>query len=214
MKIAILGTGIVGQTLGTKFAHLGHDVMMGSRSADNSSGVQWVRDTGPHASLGNFSNAARFGELVFNCTAGAGSLGALHMAGADNLADKVLIDTANPLSMGAGTVFLTVSNTDSLGEQIQRSFPRAKVVKALNTMNANVMVEPAKLPEVSDAFICGNDVEAKSTVAKILREWFGWKSVMDLGGIESSRALEMFVPFWMAVRAHTSSPRFNIKVVK
>jgi hypothetical protein len=106
-----------------------------------------------------------------------------------------------------------VSNTDSLGEQIQRAFPRARVVKTLNTMNCNVMVDPGKLAERTDVFVGGNDTEAKAVVISILRDWFGWKSVIDLGDIRTSRAVEMFVVMWQSLRNWTSSHRFNIRVV-
>jgi predicted dinucleotide-binding enzyme len=158
-------------------------------------------------------NAASFGEIIFNCTMGMYSLAALEMAGAENLNGKVLIDTSNPIDRTTDRWTLTVCNTDSLGEQIQRAFPEAKVVKTLNTVNANVMVDPAKLLERTDVFVSGDDIEAKATVVKILRDWFGWKQIIDLGGIESSRSVEMYVLLWHSLRNAISSQRFNIKVV-
>jgi predicted dinucleotide-binding enzyme len=213
MKIGVLGTGNVGQTLGSRLVQLGHDVMMGSRDAANPKAISWAKDEGHHASFGTFANAAAFGEIIMNCTFGSASLDALRQAGAENLKDKVLIDTANPLDYSTETWSLTVCNTDSLGEQIQRAFPAARVVKSLNTINANVMVDPGKLSERTDVFVSGNDTEAKAVVIAILRDWFGWKTVIDLGGIETARSVEMYVLLWQHLRNWSSSHRFNIKVV-
>ncbi len=213
MNIGVLGTGIVGQTIGSKLVQLGHDVMMGSREAANPKAITWAKAEGPHASFGTFANAASFGELIFNCTLGSASLDALQQAGAKNLKGKVLVDTANPLDYSTEAWSLTVSNTNSLGEQIQRAFPEARVVKCLNTMNSNVMVDPHKLPEKTDVFVSGNDIEAKAAVITILRDWFEWRSIIDLGDITTSRGVEMFALLWHNLRNVVSSPRFNIKVV-
>jgi len=213
MRIGVLGSGVVGQTIGSKLISLGHEVMMGSRDAANPTAITWAKKEGQRASFGTFANAAAFAELIFNCTLGSASLAALGHAGAENLEGKILIDTANPLDYSSEIWTLTVSNTDSLGEQIQRAFPRARVVKSLNTMNCNVMVEPGKLAERTDVFVSGNDTEAKAVVISILRDWFGWKSVVDLGNIVTSRGVEMYVVMWQTLRRWTSSHRFNIKVV-
>lgn len=213
MNIGVLGTGIMGQTLGSRLVQLGHDVMMGARDAANPKAIAWAKKEGHHASFGNFANAASFGEILFNCTLGSASLEALQQAGAQNLAGKVLIDTATPLDYSTKLWTLTVCNTDSLGEQIQRTFPTARVVKTLNTMNANVMVDPRKLSERTDVFVSGNDTEAKAVVISILRDWFGWQSVIDLGGIETARSVEMYVLLWQNLRNWCSTHRFNIKVV-
>ena len=213
MKIAVLGTGMVGQTIASKLVQLGHDVMMGSRDEANPKAVAWAKDMGHNALFGTFANAAAFGEVLINCTLGVATLDALHQAGAENMKDKVLIDTANPLDYTGHVWTLTVSNTDSLGEQIQRAFPETRVVKTLNTVNCNVMVDPAKLIEKTDVFVSGNSADAKATVSTILRDWFGWKSIIDLGDITSSRSVEMYVILWHNLRNTISSPRFNIKVV-
>ncbi len=213
MKIGVLGTGVVGQTIGSRLVQLGHDVMMGSRHPDNPKAIAWAKEEGHHASFGTFANAAAFGETLFNCTLGTASLEALRLAGTANLDGKVLVDTANPLDYSTPVWTLTVSNTDSLGEQIQREFPKARVVKTLNTVNSNLMVDPRKLSERTDIFVSGNDTEAKAVVISILRDWFGWKSVIDLGGIETSRSVEMYVLLWQHLRNWSSSHRFNIKVV-
>ena len=213
MNIAVLGTGLTGQTIGTKLVRLGHEVMMGSRDPAKPEAVAWARDAGQHALYGTFQNAAQFGELVFNCTLGAASLQALEQAGTENLRDKILIDTSNPLDRSTETWKLTVCNTDSLGEQIQRAFPESKVVKTLNTVNANVMVDPAKLSEMTDIFVSGNDLEAKATVVMILKDWFGWRRITDLGNITTARSAEMYVLLWHNLRNTISEKRFNIRIV-
>lgn len=213
MQIGILGSGITGQTIGTKLIQLGHEVMLGSRDEANPPAVAWANDAGQQALYGTFMNAAAFGEIIFNCTLGMASLEALEQAGAENLNGKVLIDTANPLDRTTDRWTLTVCNDDSLGEQIQRAYPETKVVKTLNTVNANVMVDPAKLMEQTHVFVSGNDIEAKAMVVRILRDWFGWKQIVDLGGIETSRGVEMYVLLWHNLRNAISSQRFNIKIV-
>src|SRR5919109_2342975 len=213
MQIGVLGSGLTAQTIGTKLIQLGHEVMLGSRDEANPPAVVWAKDQGQHALYGTFMNAAAFGEIIFNCTLGSSSLEALEQAGAENLKGKVLIDTSNPLDRTTDMWTLTVCNTDSLGEQIQRAFPETKVVKTLNTVNANVMVDPAKLLEQTHVFVSGNDIEAKATVVRILRDWFGWREIIDLGGIVTARSVEMYVLLWHSLRNAISSQRFNIKVV-
>jgi 8-hydroxy-5-deazaflavin:NADPH oxidoreductase len=214
MQIGILGSGVTAQTIGSKLIELGHEVMLGSRDEANANAVAWAKDqTGQHALYGTFMNAASFGEIIFNCTLGSGSLVALEQAGAENLKGKILIDTSNPLDRSTDQWSLTVCNNDSLGEQIQRAYPETKVVKTLNTVNANVMVDPAKLLEQTHVFVSGDDIEAKATVVRILRDWFGWKQIIDLGGIETSRSVEMYVLLWHSLRNAISSQRFNIKIV-
>jgi predicted dinucleotide-binding enzyme len=214
MQIGILGSGVTAQTIGSKLIALGHEVMLGSRDEANANAVSWAKDqTGQHALYGTFMNAASFGEIVFNCTLGSASLAALEQAGAESLQGKILIDTSNPLDRSTDQWSLTVCNNDSLGEQIQRAYPETKVVKTLNTVNANVIVDPAKLLEQTHVFVSGDDIEAKATVVRILRDWFGWKQIIDLGGIETSRSVEMYVLLWHSLRNAISSQRFNIKVV-
>jgi 8-hydroxy-5-deazaflavin:NADPH oxidoreductase len=216
MKIGILGTGIVGSTIGTKCTQLGHDVKMGSRTATNEKAAAWVQRNGKHASHGTFADAAAFGEIVFHCTHGADSLAALNLAGAHNLKNKILIDIANALDFSKGMPpSLSVCNTDSLGEQIQRAFPEVNVVKTLNTMNCNIMVNPKLVADGNhDIFISGNDASAKAKVTEILREWFGWKSAIDLGDITTARATEMLLPIWITLMGKYQSPNFNFKIVR
>jgi predicted dinucleotide-binding enzyme len=215
MKIGVFGTGMVGNAIATKLVALGHDVKMGSRTADNAKAADWVKANGARASQGTFADAAAFGELLFNCTSGAQSLAVLQSAGAKAMAGKVLVDVSNPLDFSKGMPpSLTVCNTDSVAEQIQRAFPDTKVVKALNTTNANVMVNPSLLPGDHDMFVCGNDAGAKGKVTELLKGGFGWKTVHDLGGITSARAQEMFVVFWVHLYGALQTPMFNVHVVR
>jgi predicted dinucleotide-binding enzyme len=216
MRVGVLGTGMVGKAIATKLASLGHEVTMGSRDADNEEAAGWVASAGELAEHGTFADAAAAGELVVNCTAGAGTLDALRAAGAAHLAGKVLIDVANPLDFSQGMPpSLFVSNTDSLGEQVQRAFPEAKVVKALNTMRCDVMVEPGRVPGDHDVFVCGDDAGAKAEVRELLRS-FGWPegSIIDLGGISSARGTEGYLPLWLRLLGALETADFNIKVVR
>lgn len=216
MRIAVFGTGMVGTTIGSKLVSLGHEVRMGSRRADNEKGKAWLAQVGSErASLGDYASAAAFGELAFNCTAGVASLEALAAAGADALADKLLFDIANPLDFSKGMPpRLSVCNDDSLGEQIQRAFPRTKVVKTLNTVNCNVMVDPARIPGAHAMFMAGNDTEAKARVHGILTEWFGWQQIIDLGDISASRGTESYLPLWIRLWGALKTPDFNVALVK
>lgn len=215
MKIAMIGTGMVGSTIGTKLIQLGHEVKMGSRTAANEKASAWSRGAGGQASQGTFADAAAFGELVFNCTSGEGALPALTAAGAENLDGKVLIDVSNPLDFSQGKPpRLSICNTDSLGEQIQRAFPGVKVVKTLNTMNCTLMVNPAALAGEHDVFVSGNDGDAKAQVTEKLKSWFGWKNVIDLGDISTARGTEMLLPLWLRLTGAFHSAQFNFHVVR
>jgi predicted dinucleotide-binding enzyme len=202
MRIGVLGTGTVGRTIAGKLRELGHEVLVGSRSAGE--------DAVP------FAEAAAHGELIFNCTNGAASLEALGVAGVENLGGKVLVDVANVLDFSRGRPpAVGVSNHDSLGEQIQRAFPEARVVKALNTMNANVMVDPGVVPGEHDVFISGNDDEAKAQVGELLQS-FGWPAdrVLDLGDISAARGQELYVALWLGLMGAVGGAAFNIRVVR
>ena len=213
MRIGVLGTGGVGQTLGGRLVEGGHDVRLGARSATNEKARDWARAAGARASHGTFAEAAQFGEVVLNCTAGTGSLEALEAAGAANLAGKILIDVANPLDFSRGMPpTLTVCNTDSLGEQIQRAFPGTRVVKALNTVNAAVMANSAHVPGDHDLFICGNDADARRAVVGWMREWFGWRIIHDLGDISAARGMEMILPIWIRLMLTLGTPSFNFHI--
>ena len=215
MKIGILGTGMVGKSIGTKLIQLGHTVKMGSRTANNEKAAEWSKASGANASHGTFADAAAFGEIVFNCTSGMASLEALKLATVATINGKILIDVSNPLDFSKGMPpTLSVCNNDSLGEQIQRTYPGVKVVKTLNTVNCNLMVNPALVPGSHDIFMCGNDADAKGKVTEVLKNWFGWKSVIDLGDITAARGTEMILPLWVRLMGLYQSPAFNFKIVR
>jgi predicted dinucleotide-binding enzyme len=215
MKIAVLGTGIVGATIGNKLLALGHEVKMGSRNARHEKGLAWAQAGGAKASLGTFAEAAAFGELAFNCTSGFGSLPALQAA-AEGLKGKLVIDIANPLDFSKGfppTLFS--GNTDSLGEQAQSALPDSKVVKALNHVTCTLMVDAGRVAGGDhDGLICGNDAEAKAQVTTILKEWFGWQRVIDLGNIAQARGTESYLPLWIRLYGALGTADFNIKIMR
>ena len=226
MRIGILGTGVVSQALGGKLAELGHDVMIGTRDVartmanrePNQYGLPafsiW-REQHPEVKVGTFADAAGHGEVVINATNGMGSLAALAQAGGSNLDGKILMDISNPLDFSRGMPpTLSVCNTDSLGEQIQRAYPRAKVVKTLNTVTAGLMVNPRQLGGGDHhVFVSGDDADAKTQVGEWLRTWFGWVHVLDLGDITSARGAEMYLPLWLRLLGASGSPMVNVKVV-
>lgn len=216
MKIGVLGTGMVGQSLARKLAELGHEVMMGSRAARNLKAAEFVKETGPNTSAGIFSEAAAFGELIVLAVNGAVALEALSAAGEANLAGKVLIDITNPLDFSNGmppSLIPELSNTNSLGETIQKTYPNSRVIKALNTMNSALMVDPSRLTEPGDVFLCGNSSDAKAQVSTILNE-FGWTQPIDLGDITAARALEQSLPLWLRLWGVFGTTDFNFKIVR
>jgi 8-hydroxy-5-deazaflavin:NADPH oxidoreductase len=226
VRFGILGTGIVGRTIASRLAGLGHEVMVGTRNpADTMSRTEpdtygnppfsaWQEEH-PEVQLGTFGEASAHGEMVLNATAGAVSLEALELAGETNLNGKILIDIANPLDFSKGMPpTLLVCNTDSLGEQIQRRFPEAKVVKTLHTMNAYLMVDPAQLAATDHTvFVSGDDAEAKAMVTELLRS-FGWTDIIDLGDITTARGSEMLLPIWLRLFGALHKPIFNFKIVR
>lgn len=217
MKIAVLGTGMVGHALASKLVAVGHEVMMGSREAGNPKGTEWAAQAGPGASSGSFAQAAAMAEIVINATPGTVSLAALSEAGAENLAGKVLVDVSNPLDYAAGfPPPLTICNTDSNAESIQRAHPETRVVKTLNTLTAPLMVDPGRLGGgAHDVFVASNDDEAKATVVALLLE-FGWQAehIRDLGGLDAARATEMWMPLWLRIFMRQPKGKlFNISIV-
>jgi predicted dinucleotide-binding enzyme len=214
MRVAVLGTGIVGRTLASALLSNGHEVRLGSRTAGNAAAVAWAEQIGGPASEGTFADAAGFGELVINATAGAGSLEALQMAGSEQLAGKVLLDVANPLDTSRGMPpTLTVCNDDSLGEQIQRALPDVRVVKTLNTVTAAVMVDPSLVDGTHTMFVAGDDPAAKQQAKDLLRE-FGWPagSLVDLGDISAARGMEMYLALWLRLWGAVGTPVLNVEV--
>jgi predicted dinucleotide-binding enzyme len=226
MRIAVLGTGTVGRTLASSLSGLGHSVVIGTRDPQATLGR-----TGPDAmgtppfsewhtanqqiSVETFAEAAAGSELVVNATNGGGSLEALAAAGTANLAGKVLMDVSNALDFSRGMPpLLNPVNTDSLGEQIQRAFPQARVVKTLNTMNAGIMVDPGRLAGGDHSvFVSGDDADAKQTVTGIL-ETLGHRDVIDLGDITTARGAEMMMPVWLRLYGVLGTLDFNFKIVR
>jgi 8-hydroxy-5-deazaflavin:NADPH oxidoreductase len=227
MNIGVLGTGMVAKAIAGKLEALGHDVKLGTRDVDATLGRSepdmaggpplrtWL-ESHPKVTLGTHAAAAEHGEIVVCALSGQGALAGLNSAGASALAGKILIDVSNPLDFSKGMPpSLSVVNTDSLGEQIQRALPNTKVVKTLNTVNAHLMVDPQQLAGGDHTMIvCGNDAEAKAEVTRILEDWFGWKDVLDLGDISNARGAEMWLPLWVRLYGTLQTPAFNMKIVR
>lgn len=225
MRIAVLGTGMVGQALAGRLDSLSHDVTIGTRDPRTSLARSEPADTGtpplaawladhPRVRLDTFRAATDGVDLVVNATSGSVAQAVLEQAGADHLAGTIVIDISNPLDFSAGmppTLF--VKDTDSLGERIQAAFPQAKVVKTLNTLSAPLMVDPAALGKESTVFVSGNDADAKATVTALLAS-FGHTDIVDLGDISTARGTEMFLPLWLRLWGALGTPMMNIKVVR
>jgi 8-hydroxy-5-deazaflavin:NADPH oxidoreductase len=210
MRVGILGSGDVGQTLGAGFATLGHEVKIGTREPGSAKLKEWTSRAGARASTGTFAEAAAFGELLVVATAHAGTLPALQLAGAANTAGKVVIDATNALDRSGAKLTLAVGFDDSAAEQIQRALPQARVVKAFNTVGANWMFRPQLPGGPPTMFYAGNDEAAKDEVRKILDD-FGWDSV-DLGGLENARYLEPMAMVWIiqAMRSRSRNHAFKL----
>jgi predicted dinucleotide-binding enzyme len=227
MRVAVLGTGMVGRAIAGKLSELGHEVVVGTRDPaatlarqepdfyGNPPFAAW-QDEHPAVRLAGLADAAAHGELVVNATAGAAALEALRLAGEANLDGKVLVDVANPLDFSQGMPpSLSVVNTDCLGERIQREFPAAQVVKTLNTVTASLMVDPGLVGGGDHTvFVSGDDPEAKALVTGLLTEGFGWRDVVDLGDMTTARGPEMFMALWLRMMGSLQTPMLNIKVVR
>ncbi len=226
MKIGVFGTGMAGRALAGRFAELGHDVLIGTRdpAATMARTEPEMTGTAPFSAwaadhsairLVTFAEAAAVAELVVNATGGGSSVAALGMADPADLDGKVLLDVANPLDFSGGlppTLF--VKDTDSLAEQIQRAFPGARIVKSLNTLNADLMIEPGRIGAGdSTVFVSGDDPEAKAVVRALLGE-LGWRDVIDLGGLATARGAEMVLPLWLSLMGTLGTPFFNFKIVR
>jgi predicted dinucleotide-binding enzyme len=213
MRIAVIGSGVAGRTLAQAFQRAGHDVAVGTRDpSETSAREEWAGVDVPLQPLGTVAGQA---DLVINATNGGASLAALGEVGTDHLSGKVLIDVANPLDFSQGfPPTLSVKDTDSLAEQIQRAFPDAKVVKALNTVNAAVMVDPGSLGDGDTTmFVAGDDAEARQVVVGLLRE-FGWVDVIELDGLHNARGMEMWLPLWVRLMGALGTAEFNLKLVR
>ncbi len=221
MKIAIIGSGIVGQTIGTKLVSLGHEVILGTRDAsqlDEKKGWagslnDWLNAAGSGATVNTFAEAAARSEIIINASNGMASLEALQMAGIENLSGKILIDVANELDFSQGMPPTSLAtDITSLGEKIQTAFPTTKVVKTLNTMSCAVMVNPKQIADGNHTvFVGGNDAAAKTTVTEMLQS-FGWTDIIDLGNITSARSTEMLLPIWLRLFGKLGNVPYNFKI--
>jgi predicted dinucleotide-binding enzyme len=225
MNIAVLGTGTVGRTLAARLHELGHAVRIGTRDPaatrartepdgmGNPPYAVWAGEH-PGIELVTFAEAAAGAELVVNASSGTATLDVLALAGAEHLAGKPLLDISNPLDFAQGfPPSLFVKDTDSLAETVQRTFPDTRVVKSLNTMTAELMVDPRSLGEPSSVFVSGNDAEAKAAVTGLLTS-MGHDDVIDLGDLSTARGAEMLLPVWLRLMGALGTARFNFRVVR
>jgi predicted dinucleotide-binding enzyme len=213
MRIAVIGTGVAGRTLAQALQRAGHDVVVGTRDpGETSRREEWA---GVGVPLQPLATVAAQADLVVNATNGMASLSALGEIGTDHLAGKVLMDLSNPLDLSHGfPPQLSVKDSDSLAEQIQRAFPDAKVVKALNTVNVEVAVDPASLGDGDTTiFAAGDDAEARQVVVGLLRE-LGWVDIIEFDGLSNARGLEMWLPLWVRLMGPLGTARFNLKLVR
>ena len=213
MRIAVIGTGTVGQTLAQGFQRVGHEVVVGTRNPDvTRAREEWLGLDVPLASL---SVVAAGADLVVNATNGQASVSALGEVGSDHLAGKVVLDVANPLDFSQGfPPTLSVKDTDSLAEQVQRAFPEARVVKSLNTVTASVMVDPSTVGDGdTTVFVAGDEADAREQVSGLLRE-LGWRDIVELDGLQNARGLEMWLPLWVRLMGALGTGEFNIKLVR
>ncbi|MFG2886761.1 NADPH-dependent F420 reductase [Streptomyces sp. NPDC048297] len=213
MRYAVLGTGEVGRTLAGRLVELGYEVILGSRAKDNPVAREWAMATEGRSRAGTFAEAAAAGDVVLTAVGGRVALDALRAAGAENLDGKIVVDVSNPLVFEGDQVRLDPVESDSVGERIQRAFPHARVVKTLNTVNCQVMVDPGRVPGEHNLFVCGEDAGAKQQVTELLGE-FGWPAdrVLDLGGIRSARTVEMLLPLWLTLMRSFGHADFNFEV--
>jgi 8-hydroxy-5-deazaflavin:NADPH oxidoreductase len=215
-KIGILGTGMVGNTIGTKLIGLGYEVRMGSRTPNNARALEWSGKNGTHATTGTFSDAAAFGELIILCTKGEATTAVARSVKPELVKGKTILDISNPLDFSKGMPpFLTpdLSNTNSLGEEVQKIWSGGNVVKTLNTVNCEIMVNPGKLKDAHTMFVAGNNADAKNQVMELLKQ-FGWNDIIDLGDITGARGMEMLLPIWVRVMITTNNPHFGFKIVR
>ncbi len=219
MNIGVLGTGTVGETIASTLTEKGFNVRMGSRTENNAKAAAWVKRSNNHATQGDFNDSATFGDILFLCLNGAYTLNVINRIDRENLRGKIIIDITNPLDFSKGMppqILGGLGNSNSLGEEIQRALPESFVVKTLNTVNYKLMVDAREVNHGDHhLFICGNNLDAKNKVKHFLVDNFYWRAnhLIDLGGIESARAVEAIVPFWVLVYRSLGTPLFNFKIV-
>jgi predicted dinucleotide-binding enzyme len=194
-RVAVLGSGQVGQVLSDGFLKHGHEVMRGSR--DPGKLAAWKGSAGPQASTGTFAEAARFGDIVVLAVKGTAAEAVVGLAGIGNLSGKTVIDAVNPIAdepPDHGVLRLFTGMNDSLMERLQRLVPAARFVKAFSSVGNALMVNPDLGGVKPTMFICGDDAEAKAEVTAIL-DRFGWETE-DMGGVEGARAIEPLCVLW------------------
>lgn len=211
MKIGMIGSGNVAQTLAKGYLAKGHEVKLGTR--DTTKFKDWIEKAGEKASVGSFAEAAKFGEIVFLSVPETATNGAIELAGKENLAGKILIDLRNPMDFSQGIPpRFTVTFGNSLGEQVQRALPETLVVKAFNSIGVEVMTDAQFGTDTATMFIAGNDAGAKSKVAALIGE-FGW-NVDDLGDIGQALYLEAFASLWVNYGLKSGSREHAFKLLK
>src|SRR5688572_19504073 len=209
MRIGILGSGSAGQTLGRALAARGHEVCIGTRDPDRL--AAWRAEFPALAAADTREACVAWAELVILSVRGSAAEEVIRAAGPQRFAGKVVIDASDPLDFSTGRPGLFVGTTDSLGERVQRWLPEARVVKALNTVLAAVMVDPKLSGGEPDMFMAGNDTAAKQLVRTLL-EGFGW-SVIDIGDIQGARWLEALSLLWVLYSHQTGKVHHAFKLV-
>ncbi len=216
MKYAVLGTGMVGHTLATKLAALGHEVRMGAREANNEKAAAWVSATGSSAGHGTYRDVAGWADRVIFAVNGAQIEAVASAVGNEAVVGKTVIDVTNPLDMSHGmppVLVAHLSNTTSAGEALQAALPDTKVVKTLNTMNHQIMVDPGQVSGDHDVFLCGDHEDAKTDVRELLHA-FGWADPIDLGPLAAARGTEGMMPFWLRMWGAHGGANFNYRIVR
>ena len=226
-NIGILGTGVVGQTIAAKLLDLGYQVMVGTRDVNKTQAQREPSPMGlppfsewhkkhPNVKLGLFVDAAKFGELIFLCAKGQASVDAVKLAQPENFKGKTVVDISNPLDFSKGmppSLIPHLSNTNSVGEEVQKALPDAHVVKSLNIVNCEVMVNARKSGGSPTMFVAGNNPSAKAEVTRVLQQ-FGWEDILDLGDISASRGMEMMLPIWLRIWGATKNGYIGFKIVR
>ncbi|RJS45951.1 NADPH-dependent F420 reductase [Nocardioides cavernaquae] len=208
MKLAVLGTGMVGTTLGAAFAAAGHEVTLGTRDPEATAARGAI--TLP---LATFAGAAAGAAVVVLAVGGGVAESVLAAAG--DLTGKVILDVTNPLDFSNGfPPSLTVKDTDSLAEVLQRAHPEAQVVKSLNTVNASLMVNPSGLGDGDTTiFLAGDEAAARDVVRGLLDD-LGWSDIVEFEALEAARGLEMWLPLWVRLMQNFGTAQFNLKLVR
>ena len=216
MKYAVLGTGMVGHTLATKLASLGHEVRMGARETGNEKAVTWAAANGDHAGQGTFAEVAAWADRVIFAVNGSRIVQVAEAATNAAVAGKTVVDVTNPIDMSGEmppTLVPELSNTTSAAEALQLTLPDARVVKTLNTMNHEIMVDPTRVPDQHDVFLSGDDDAAKADAKEMLAE-FGWTDPIDLGPLAAARGTEGMMPFWLRLWGTVGHANFNYRIVR